>query len=178
MAIGTGGIAKGYALDRAAEILRSAGFEHFMLYGGGQVQVQGLRGAGRGWRVGIQHPRQDDDYIGFLEVSAGSISTSGDYEHAFIANGRRWHHILNPRTGYPIDHTMSVTLHTTRGLYADALSTAAFVLGPEAALEMLARVPFQPQAVIIGGDFRLYVTEEAHDYLRMRTNVHEGILAH
>jgi len=81
MAIGTGGIAKGYALDHAGAILRGGGIENYMIFGGGQVQVQGERD-GRPWRVGIQHPRDPNTYFAALESTGASFSTSGDYEHA------------------------------------------------------------------------------------------------
>ena len=167
MAIGTGGIGKGYALDRAGAVLRDGGAESYMLFGGGQVQVHGMRGD-RPWRVGIQHPRDPSVYIGFLESTDGSISTSGDYEHAFLAGGRHWHHIIDLGTGLPATRTMQVTLLAPEGLYADALSTACFVLGPERALEMLARVPGHPEAVIIGPDLRLHTTPGTRDRLVMR----------
>lgn len=156
MALGTGGIAKGYALDRASAILREAGIENYMLFAGGQVQVNGRR-QDRSWRVGIMHPRANESYFGFLEAESGSISTSGDYENShFDANGRRWHHLLDPRTGEPADQTMSVTLLAPTGLYADALSTAAFVLGPERAIRMLEALPFEVKAIIVGSDCVLH----------------------
>ncbi len=156
MAIGTGGIGKGYALDRAGEILESAGIENYMLFAGGQVQVHGQRD-GRAWRVGIMHPRANESYFGFLESEGGSISTSGDYENVYFdESGRRWHHILDPRTGEPASRTMSVTFAGPSGLYADALSTASFVLGPDRAAEMIGRLPFEAKAVIVGADCRLH----------------------
>ena len=177
MAIGTGGIAKGYALDRAAAILEEAGVESFMLFGGGQVQVHGMRG-NRPWRVGIQHPRRPD-YFAFLEASEGSISTSGDYEHFFVdAQGKRWHHILDPTTGLPVEGTLSVTALAPSGLYGDALSTACFVLGPTRCLEMMARVPGGAEAVIVDGDFRVLTTPSTGDRLRWNIQLEEGILPH
>ncbi|MEM9190128.1 MAG: FAD:protein FMN transferase [Myxococcota bacterium] len=177
MAIGTGGIAKGYALDRAAEILKDAGFEDFMLFGGGQVQVFGRRG-NRGWRVGIQHPRRED-YFAFLEATAGSISTSGDYEHYFIDDGgRRWHHILDPKTGFPVEGTLSVTVLAPSGLYGDALSTACFVLGPPRCLQMMAEVPGNPEVVVLDGAFRIHTTQPTADRLRFTMNVEDSILEH
>lgn len=166
MVIGTGGIGKGYALDRAADILKAAGLESFMLFGGGQVQVHGLK-AGRPWRVGIQHPRKGDAYFGFLEVEAGSISTSGDYEHYFIDDkGRRYHHILDVRTGKPAQGTLSVTLLAPEGLHADALSTACFILGPAKCLRMLEKVP-GAEAVIVDDKLRLYFTPGTREKLRL-----------
>lgn len=174
MTIGTGGIAKGYALDRAGAILRDAGIESYMLFGGGQVQVHGLRGD-RPWRVGIQHPRSESDYFGFLEVVDRSISTSGDYEHFFFdADGRRWHHILDPRTGLPARRSVSATLIAPSGLYADALSTAAFVLGPAGAREMLRRLPFEADAVLLDEHCRVTSTDGIAAQLHLRPNVVDG----
>ncbi len=174
MALGTGGIAKGYALDRAAEVLKRAGIEHYMLYGGGQVQVGGFK-HGRPWRVGIQHPRRGDAFFGFFEVTDRSISTSGDYERFHVdERGRRWHHILDPRTGEPARGVMSVTVLAPTGLYADALSTAAFVLGPKRALRMFQQMPYEADFVMIDGSCRLVATEGARARLRMRVDLREG----
>jgi thiamine biosynthesis lipoprotein len=175
MKIGTGGIAKGYALDQAAKVLRKAGIDRFMLFGGGQVQVSGQRKAGRGWRVGIQHPRKDD-YFGFIEATSGSISTSGDYEHAFIKDGRRWHHILDLKTGLPVEHTTSVTVLADSGLYADAVSTAIFALGAERAWPLLADAPGNPRVVLVDRDMRLHVTENLGKGLVLRTELKDGRL--
>ncbi len=158
MAIGTGGIAKGYALDRVGQALTEAGMTDHLLFAGGQVQVSGSRG-GRPWRIGIKHPRLRDENVGFVELNDGSVSTSGDYEHGFIANGKRWHHIIDLKTGHPATKTASVTLVAPRGVYADALSTACFVVGPERCLEMLAKLPFEAYAVIIAPDMRVHISE-------------------
>ncbi len=171
MAIGTGGIGKGYALDRAGALLREGGATGYMLFGGGQVQVHGVRGD-RPWRVGIQHPRDPQTYIGFLEASSGSISTSGDYEHAFVdAEGQHWHHIIDTSTGLPARRTVQVTMLAPEGIYADALSTAAFILGPERALAMLAQVPGHPEAVIIDADLRMWTTPGTRERLVMRVDL-------
>ncbi|MEM9067457.1 MAG: FAD:protein FMN transferase [Myxococcota bacterium] len=178
MAIGTGGIGKGYALDRAGEILRNAGIQSYMLFGGGQVQVRGLRpdeAGPRPWRVGIQHPRRGDEYFAFFEAQDVSISTSGDYEHFFIdERGKRWHHILDPRTGLPVNRTVSITLMAPNGLHADALSTAAFVLGPERALEMLAALPFRAEAIMLDSDCRVHSTPGTFERLQLRVTLEEG----
>jgi FAD:protein FMN transferase len=172
MAIGLGGIAKGYAVDRAAAILEAAGFHDFMIFGGGQVLVRGLRD-GRRWRVGIQHPR-GDAYIGFLEVSDCSIATSGDYEHFFIAeDGARWHHIIDLSTGLPARETSSVTIVAPTGILADGFDTGCFILGPERCLariaELVAHGDMPPiEAVILGADMRLHTTPGTRDHLTLR----------
>lgn len=177
MAIGTGGIAKGYALDRAAAILTEAGFTSFMLFGGGQVQVRGTKPDGSAWRVGIQHPRRPSEYFGFLESDGGSISTSGDYEHFHVDDaGRRWHHLIDPRTGRPARRLVSVTMLAPSGLYADALSTACFILGRDACFEMLAAHPDAPQAVVVDRELRVHATPAAKEALVLTTPLDDGRL--
>jgi len=176
MAIGTGGIAKGYALDRAGAILRGAGVESYMIFGGGQVQVHGERD-GRPWRVGIQHPRDPSSYFAALESTGASFSTSGDYEHAaFDGASKRWHHIIDTKTGRPADKSLSVTIMTSEGIYADALSTAAFVLGPDKALRMLSRIAYPAEAVIVGADCRVHMTPKAKKRIRMNVELVDGRL--
>jgi FAD:protein FMN transferase len=174
MAIGTGGIAKGYALDRAGQTLEAAGIANYMLFGGGQVQVSGQRD-GRPWRVGVQHPRQND-YFGFVQATSGSISTSGDYEHAFIKDGRRWHHIVDTSTGLPADRTSSVTIIAESGLYADAISTAVFVLGAERALPLLRDAPGRADALIVDPELRLHMSPGMRDKFVMKTELEDGKL--
>ncbi|MCA9530849.1 MAG: FAD:protein FMN transferase [Myxococcales bacterium] len=176
MAIGTGGIGKGYALDRAGDVLRAHGIDDYMIFGGGQVQVHGTRG-GRPWRVGIQHPRRND-YFAAIEASDVSISTSGDYEHVYVdPSGRRWHHIVDPKTGLPVEGTMSVTLIAPSGLYADALSTAVFVLGPKKGLAMLAGLPFEAEAVIVDSSCRVITTPGTEQKLHFHIALDDGKLA-
>jgi thiamine biosynthesis lipoprotein len=176
MAIGTGSIAKGYALDQAGAILRGGGIDNYMIFGGGQVQVQGLRD-GRPWRVGIQHPRDPNTYFAALESTGASFSTSGDYEHAvFDGAGRRWHHIIDPKTGRPANKSLSVTVMTAEGIYADALSTAAFVLGPEKALKMFRRIAYPAEAVIVGADCKVYTTPKIKKHMRLNVELIDGRL--
>ena len=176
MAIGTGGIAKGYALDHAGAILRGGGVDNYMIFGGGQVQVHGERD-GRPWRVGIQHPRDPNAYFAALESTGASFSTSGDYEHAvFDGSGNRWHHIIDTSTGRPADKSLSVTIMTAEGIYADALSTAAFVLGPEKALKMLRRIAYPAEAVIVGADCKVYMTPKAKKQIRLNVELVDGRL--
>lgn len=176
MAIGTGGIAKGYALDHAGAILRGGGINNYMIFGGGQVQVHGKRD-GRPWRVGIQHPRDPGRYFAALESTGASFSTSGDYEHAvFDGVGKRWHHIIDPRTGRPADKSLSATIMTAEGIYADALSTAVFVLGPDKGLRMLSRIAYPAEAVIVGADCKVYMTPKAEKQIRWTVDLVDGRL--
>lgn len=178
MRLGTGGIAKGYALDQAQALLQAQGLENFALYAGGQVQVQGRRG-GRPWRVGIKHPRRDD-YFAVFELSSGSLSTSGDYEHFFIdVDGRRWHHILDPRTGLPARGLLSVTVLAPKGIYADALSTAAFIVGIEGIPKLFKRLPFEAHVIAVTENYQLHAYPEVPESFHLRMPVDaQGHLPH
>ncbi|NLY94322.1 MAG: FAD:protein FMN transferase [Myxococcales bacterium] len=176
MALGTGGIGKGYALDKAGAILERHGITSYILFGGGQVQVKGMRGD-RPWRVGIQHPRRPNEYIAYFEATEGSVSTSGDYERYLVGpSGERIHHILDVRTGLPAHRSISATVLAPSGLYADALSTAAFVMGPERALAMFDRLPFPVKAVLIDPDCQVFTTPGTLEELHLQVELQSGVL--
>ncbi len=126
-----GGYAKGYALDRAAEILRRQGIRNALINIGGNVMALGMHGT-RPWRVGIQHPRRPGP-IATLELHDGeAIGTSGDYQRYFELNGKRYCHIIDPRTGYPVQDVEAVTILTHgehAGLLSDAASKPMFISG-------------------------------------------------
>lgn len=141
MSIHLGGIGKGYAIDRAADILRKRGFRDFMIQSGGDIYVAGLKD-GRPWRLGIQDPRGPANHsFAELDLSDGTFSTSGDYERFFIKNGRRYHHILDPANGEPARGARSVTIVANLGVIADGLSTGVFLLGPEKGMALVERLP-------------------------------------
>jgi thiamine biosynthesis lipoprotein len=136
-----GGIGKGYAIDRAAALLRASGLHNFMIQAGGDLYVAGRRGD-RPWRVGIRDPRgaAGRTFVS-VDLQDATFSTSGDYERFFMKDGRRYHHILDPDTGEPAGGSRSVTILTTHAVLADALSTGVFVLGPEAGMALIERLP-------------------------------------
>ena len=140
VALDLGGIAKGYAVERAARWLRMRGVEHAVLNAGGDTRVLGDR-RGQPWVVGIRHPRAEDDVMTKMPLIDEAISTSGDYERFFEENGERYHHIINPGTGLPTDALMSVTVIGSDAVLTDALSTTVFVLGMEGGLELIEQYP-------------------------------------
>ena len=157
MKIGLGGIAKGYALDRAAEALRARGVDSFLILGGGQVLAGGKRGE-RPWKVGVRDPRGTaTTYFATLELTDASTSTSGDYERFFILDGKRYHHIIDPRTGWPSEGLSGVTVVSPDATLADALSTAIMVLGQERGLALAERLP-EVEAVLVDPDGDLWTT--------------------
>jgi FAD:protein FMN transferase len=170
MQIGLGGVAKGYALDRSGELLREAGISDFLIFAGGQVLTHGRRGD-RPWRVGIQHPREPRHFA-FVEIENGSLATSGDYEHAYVHEGRTYHHIIDPKTGFPSDKTSSVTLIAPNGLWADAIDTAIFIMGPERGLAALASAPGGPfSAAVVDPTMRLKLSKGMAEKLVMTAEI-------
>ncbi len=139
MAIDLGGIAKGYAVDRAFEILTSLGYKNLIVNAGGDLRVGGLK-KGEPWSIGIQDPRSPEKVMATISVSDSAIATSGDYEKFFFHQGKRYHHILNPKTGFPADGCQSVTILSKDGMTTDGLATAVFVLGPEKGYALCQRI--------------------------------------
>ena len=133
-----GGIAKGYAVDRAIAVLQDRGVSAGLVNLGGNVGVFGQVSDGRPWRIGIRHPRENR-LIGQVSLMTGAVSTSGDYDRYFEANGKRYSHILDPRTGWPVEDIFSLTVVAPNATTADALSTAAFVLGADQGMGLLSR---------------------------------------
>jgi thiamine biosynthesis lipoprotein len=135
-----GGIGKGYAVERAANMFRTRGIENFMIQAGGDLYAGGLKD-GRPWRLGINDPRgAGGDSFAVVEVSNATFSTSGDYERFFMKDGVRYHHILDPDSGEPARLCRSVTIVAASPTIADGLSTGVFVLGPERGMALIERL--------------------------------------
>lgn len=136
MSIGLGAIAKGYAVDRATAVLRHAGFADTMVVGGGDMRLSGTHG-GDDWRLGIQHPRGErGQLLGRVRLRDAALVTSGDYERFKIVNGVRYHHILDPRTGYPSTPCQAVSVIAPSAEQANVWAMSMFVLGPEKGLAL------------------------------------------
>lgn len=135
-----GGIAKGYIADRIAEYLRAQGVKSAIVDLGGNIYALGQKPDGTDWRVGIQSPfkQRGADIIGFVRVKNKSVVTSGVYERYFEKDGRLYHHILDSKTGYPVDNgLLSVTILSDLSVDGDALSTSVFALGLTKGLELV-----------------------------------------
>jgi thiamine biosynthesis lipoprotein len=136
--IGLGGIAKGYAVDRAAEVLINAGIDSFYVQAGGDLFTHGKKPDGTDWVAGVRDPRgADGDYFVMLNVSDHAFSTAGDYERSYIVDGKRYHHIIDPRTGKPATASRSVTIWAPTAFLADEIDDAVFILGPEKGLALV-----------------------------------------
>ena len=166
-AVDLGGIGKGYAGDRAKEVLRDHGIASAYANLGGNVITVGHKPDGTPWQIGIQHPRQEGALLGVLSVTDRSVVTSGDYQRFYIdGHGKRQHHILDPTTGYPAaSGLISVTVVTDRSMVADVLSTALFVAGLERGLGLLEGYA-RAEAIFVDANLRVYVTRGLRPYFQ------------
>ncbi len=157
MKITLGGIAKGYAVDRAVKILIDGGFADFIVQAGGDMYVSGAK-TGKPWVVGIRDPRGPrDQSFAVAPIADHSFSTSGDYERGFVKDGVRYHHILDPRTGQPARATRSVTVMAKDAFTADAWSKVLFIMGAKQAMPLVERLP-DFEAVFVDADNIVHVS--------------------
>ena len=145
MLIDTGGIAKGYAADRAVETLKKQGIQAGIVAVAGDIRTFGLKPDGKPWKIGIRNPNatnDKDEIFATVQLTDMAISTSGDYERFFFANNKRIHHLLNPKTGYPSEACRSVSVIAKEGVFTDAFATGAFILGPVKGMKVLEGMGF------------------------------------
>ena len=147
MAIGLGGIAKGYVVDRSIEILKARGIEHAIVTAGGDSRILGDR-RGRPWMVAILDPWDQSKVVTEIPITNEAISTSGDYYRGFVQNGVRYDHILSPFTGHSAQRVRSASVIAPTATQTDGMSKTAFILGPEKTLKIINRMP-QYDAVFI-----------------------------
>ena len=166
MMLDFGAVAKGYAADYATEILKNTGTVSGIVDYGGTIIPWGMKNGKDLWTIGIQDPEDPSSYFGILSVTEKVISTSGGYERYFIGeDGKRYIHIIDPKTGYPVDNgILSVTVVCESGIAADALSTALFVMGTEKAAEFYQNdTKYHFDFLILDEENRLYLTEGIAD---------------
>ncbi len=127
MQLDFGGIGKEYAVDRAAAICRQQGVVHGLVDLGGDIKIIGPHADGRPWSVGIRHPRKSGQLMSSINVSQGGVASSGDYERCIILNGKRYSHILNPKTGWPVQGLASITVVAEQCVIAGSVSTISML---------------------------------------------------
>ncbi len=155
--IDPGAIGKGFIADKAVEIYRRHRIKSAFISIGGNVSLLGAKPDGSPWRVGITDPDSPDSCIGYLSIENSSVVTSGDYEKYTTINGRRYHHIIDIRTGYPAESGLrSVTVVSEKSILADALATAAFILGLKEGRKLLAS--YRVEGLFIDSDRKIHLT--------------------
>jgi FAD:protein FMN transferase len=164
--IGLGGIAKGYAVDKAAEVLLGGGVTSFYVQAGGDLYTHGVKPDGSPWQAGIRDPRgPEGDYFATMAVSDHAFSTAGDYERSYIVDGKRYHHIIDPRTGYPATASRSVTIWAPTALQADEIDDAVFILGPQKGLALVESLD-GVGAVIVDAHDRVWTSKRLEGRVR------------
>ena len=155
--INLGGIAKGYVVERGAEILREAGISNGVVTAGGDSRLIGDR-RGKPFVVGIRDPREDGEVAIRLPLADEAISTSGDYERYFDEDGVRYHHIISPSTGRPANGVHSASVIGPDAVMTDALSTSVFLLGVEQGLTLIAALP-DYESIVIDDSGTIYYSD-------------------
>ena len=164
MQIDFGGIAKGYTSARIMDIFRACGIKSGLVNLGGNVQALGTKKDGSSWRVAVKDPQDTDQYLGVLSIQDKAVITSGGYERYFEQDGRTYHHIIDPKTGYPVENGLiSVSIVTADGTLADGLSTSVFIMGKEAATEYWRNHSDEFDMILMTDDREIYVTEGIAD---------------
>lgn len=165
MIMDLGGIAKGYATDKAVAALRELNIKNALINAGGNVYALGTRADGTLWKVGVQDPRSPQGIAAVLAGDNCALVSSGDYERYFEVDGVRYHHILDPRTGSPARASTGTTVIMKSSTVADILSTALFVRGPKEGLDLAESWPEVKAVLIIAGDGSIHTSQSFDMYL-------------
>ncbi len=159
MSVHLGGLGKGAAVDRGVAILRAQGLVSFAIQAGGDLYCAGKNGE-RPWRIGIAHPRHKGELLGEVDIEDAAFSTSGDYERFAIIDGKRYHHILDTRTGWPATASQSVTVRAPSATDAEVMTKAAFILGGPAGVALVERLG--GQALIVDSQGTVFQSKSLH----------------
>lgn len=171
--ISLGGIAKGYGVDRAVKVLEAAGLTSFFVQAGGDLFARGKKPDGTDWSAGIRDPRGEHPFA-LLPLTDHAFSTAGDYERSYVVGGKRYHHIIDPRTGYPAKACRSVTIWAPTALLADEIDDAVFILGPEKGLEMVEKLD-DVGAVIVDAHNHLWISKRLQGKVRITAPPTDGL---
>lgn len=173
--IDLGGIAKGYAVDAAARVLKSGGVEDFLVQAGGDLYGAGKKPDGSPWVSGVRDPRgPDGSFFAMIELTDHAFSTAGDYARAYIYKGKRYHHIIDPRTGFPATACRSVTIWAPTAFEADAIDDAVFILGPKEGLALVESLE-GVGAVIVDAKNAVHVSQRLQGKIRQVHPPTDGI---
>lgn len=166
MKVGMGAVAKGYAVERAIAVMKARGVESGIVEAGGDLQVIGRKGR-RPWLTGLRHPRSDAILLTIDVEDGDAVATSGDYERFAMRGGRRYHHILDPRTGFPAGGGLiSVTVISRSAVLSDAYATAIFVMGLDGVREFLWRHG-EIDVILVDEAMKLYVSERLRERITL-----------
>lgn len=158
MRIGFGGIGKGYAAERAKQIMIAKGVESGVVNASGDLTTWGYQPDGRQWTIAVADPNNKEQVFSYMNISNMAVATSGNYEKFILIDGKKYSHTINPRTGLPVTGIKSVTIITTNAEIADAMATPVTIMGVYAGLDMINQMK-NIEAIIIDDDDKLYTSE-------------------
>jgi len=159
MWIDVGSFTKGYVVDRAAQVLKKRGITQALITAGGTILALGSKTGGLPWRVGVRHPRKEGGLLDTIPLEEQAISTSGDYERFYHHKDRRLCHIIDPRSGRPVETVRSISVIAPTAMASDALSTALFVLGTNEGLSLVKNLP-GVEAMIVDREGKLHCSPD------------------
>jgi len=174
MELDLGGIAKGYAADKAIEAIKLKGIKAALVAISGDIRGYGLNTTGKPWKVGIQDPRPEnpdaekpwEDIFASISLKNRAISTAGDYQRFFLRDGKRYHHIIDPKTGYPSESGLiSVSVIAPEGYIADGIDTAILILGAEKGMKLLEEMGID--GVLVDSNKRVLITKNLKDNIEI-----------
>ena len=157
MRIDIGGIGKGFAADKAVQVMRQKGAMAGVVALSGDIKTFGVLPDGEQFVFGIQHPRNNEKLLGTVQLENEAVSTAGDYQQYFMHEGTRYHHILDPKTLYPARDCQSVTVIAKDGVWADGLDTGIFVMGVEKGMALIERLP-AVEGIIVDQKGQVYLS--------------------
>ena len=158
MRIGFGGIGKGYAAERAKQVMKEQGVVSGVVNASGDMSAWGLQPSGEKWTVGIVNPNSSHDIFSYMTLTDMAVATSGNYEKFIMVDGKKYSHTINPRTGLPVTGIKSVTIITTNAEIADAMATPVMIMGIATGLDLINQMK-DIEAVIIDDDDNLYTSK-------------------
>jgi thiamine biosynthesis lipoprotein len=158
MRIGFGGIGKGYAAERAKQVMKDQGVRSGVVNASGDMAAWGTQPNGQKWTIGIANPDSSHDIFSYMTITDMAVATSGNYEKFIVVNGKKYSHTINPRTGLPVAGIKSVTIITTNAEVADAMATPVMIMGINAGLDLINQMK-DIEAVIIDDDNNLYTSQ-------------------
>jgi len=161
MRIGFGGIGKGYAAERAKQVMKEQGVTSGVVNASGDMSAWGLQPNGEKWTIGIADPESVDKVFSYMTITDMAVATSGNYEKFVMIGGKRYSHTINPRTGLPVSGIKSVTIITTNAEIADAMATPVTIMGVQAGLDLINQMK-DIEAVIVDDYNRLYTSKNIH----------------
>ncbi len=158
MRIGFGGIGKGYAAERARDIMKSAGVESGIVNASGDLTTWGLQPNGNPWTIGIANPNSSNELFSYINVTNLAVATSGNYEKFVIINGKKYSHTIDPRTGLPVSGIKSVTIITLNAEIADAMATPVMIMGIKAGMNLINQMK-DIEAIVIDDNDTVYASD-------------------